>query len=138
MAKVTRLVALKACSFGGEKFFIGDEIPAKYVVNPKAQQKLGVLAIVDVDTEKNADNNTVIPAPALSIIVNKDGEELVLEPTDKGIQDVFNVLIGKTDEAEPIITEMDDNDALILLHLSDPRKTVKAAAEARAKELAGE
>ena len=140
MTKVTRLVALKPCSFGGRKFYIGDEIPVELVVNPQAQQKLGVLAIVDFDSEVTViDNNIVIPETKLSILVQRgDGEEMTLEPTDRGIQDVFTVLIGKADNAEAIINEMDDGDALILLHLSDPRKSVKAAAEARAKAIASE
>lgn len=131
MAKVTHLVALKACSFGGKDFFIGDEIPVEYVLNPQAQQKLGVIAIVNGDSPET-------PASTLSITVQNDGEELTLNPSDKGIQNVFTVLTGTVDDAEAIINEMDDNDALILLHLADSRKTVKTAVEARAKELTGE
>ena len=138
MAKVTRLVALKPCNFGGEKFFIGEEIPSKYVANPSAQAKLGTIAIVVVDTEINVTEPIVVPAPSLSIIVKNDDKEMILEPTDKGIQDIFSVLIGKASDAETIINQMNDNDALILLHLADSRKTIKEAAELRAKELAGE
>ena len=134
MAKVTKLVALKPCSFGGKKFFIGDEVPPELVIDPAAQVKFGTLASASLEEEGG---NIVVPSSSLSIIVKNDGEELTLEPTDRGIQDVFNVLIGTVDNAEAIINEMEDNDALILLHLADSRKTVKAAAEARAKALAG-
>lgn len=37
-----RLIAQKPCSFGGNKFFIGEEIPAELVTNPKMQEKMGV------------------------------------------------------------------------------------------------
>ena len=30
-----RLIAQKPCSFGGNKFFIGEEVPAELVTNPK-------------------------------------------------------------------------------------------------------
>ncbi len=138
MAKVTRLIALKPCSFGGEKFYIGDEIPLEYVANPSAQEQYGTLKIVSVESQVEIQENIVIPSPELTIVVQNNGNEMILTPTDRGIQEVFTILIGKADDAEPIIKEMDDGDALILLHLSDPRKTVKAAAEARAKELAGD
>lgn len=138
MAKITRLIALKPCSFGGKKFYIGDEIPAEFVSNPEAQAKLGTLAAVEVESKVVIDETIVIPDPTFSIIVKKDDEELTLKPTDKGIQDVFNVLIGKTTDAESIINQMEDEDALILLHLADSRRTVKEMAETRAKKLMGE
>ena len=138
MAKITRLIALKPCSFGGKKFYIGDEIPAEFVSNTEAQVKLGTIAAVEVESEVVIDETIVIPDPTFSLIVKKDDEELTLKPTDKGIQDVFNVLIGKTTDAESIVNQMDDEDALILLHLSDSRRTVREMAETRAKKLMGE
>ncbi len=138
MAKANRLFALKPCSFGGKQFFIGNEIPSEYVADPSLQAKLGTIAIADEDSGVDTPAPVVIPAPALSIIVQNEGEEMILEPSDKGIQAVFDVLLSKASDAEPIINQMDDNDALILLHLADPRKTIKEAAELRAKEIAGD
>ena len=139
MALVTRLIALKPCSFGGKKFYIGDEIPAEYVESPERQEKLGILKVVKVESEvTEVTENVVIPDPTLEIVVRTNGEEMILEPTDSGIQDIFNVLIGKVAEAEAIINQMTDGDALILLHLADSRKAVKEAAEARAKALEGD
>lgn len=138
MATVTKLIALKPCSFGGEKFYIGDEIPAEYVASPATQEKQDVLKVVNVEAEVNVQENIVIPEPSLSLIVQSGDNEMILEPSDAGIQDVFNVLIGKAADAEAIINQMDDGDALILLHLADSRKSIKAAAELRAKELAGD
>lgn len=138
MALVTRLIALKPCSFGGEKFFIGDEIPTEYVESPAKMEQLGVLKVVKVESEVTEVDTVVIPEPSFSIVVQANGEEMILEPTDSGIQDVFNVLIGKAAAAETIINQMTDSDALILLHLADPRKSIKEAAEARAKALEGD
>lgn len=42
-----RLVANKPCSFGGRQFFIGDVIPDDLIVDTKAQEKLGVITIVN-------------------------------------------------------------------------------------------
>lgn len=42
-----RYIANKPCSFCGKKFFIGDEIPAEMVSNPKAQEKLGIITIAN-------------------------------------------------------------------------------------------
>lgn len=39
-----RLIAKKPCSYGGKKFFIGDEIPSELVVNIEREEKLGVIS----------------------------------------------------------------------------------------------
>ena len=51
-----KLFALKPCSFCGEKYFIGDEIPLENVLDPNAQANMGILVVVDVDsTDDGAD-----------------------------------------------------------------------------------
>lgn len=42
-----RLIAKKPCSYGGKKFFIGDEIPAELVVNIEREEKLGVISVAN-------------------------------------------------------------------------------------------
>ena len=130
-----KLIAKWPCSFGGKQFFIGDEIPAELVIDPKCQEKRGVLVCTDdqgqpVQTEKQT----------VTIKVPVDEGELELEVTESGLQHVFAVLTAKANEVEPIINQMEDVDALILLNMADSRKAIKAAAAARAKaiEEAGE
>lgn len=41
-----RLIANKPCSFGGERFYIGDEIPEGMVADPAVQEKRGILTIL--------------------------------------------------------------------------------------------
>lgn len=134
-----KLIAKKPCSFGGERFYIGDEIPVELVKEPKTQEKYGILTIVETDTEADASEPAITPIviadPVLTICVRLGEEEMELEPTDDGLQDIFNVLIGEPGPAIATINKMTDNDALILLHLSDRRATVKKAAKARAEEL---
>lgn len=132
-----KLIAKKLCHFGGKQFYIGEDIPAELVLNPQAQEKMGVLVIVDGDAEGGSCGSQpiVISDPTLTICVSVNGSDMELEPTDRGLQDIFNVLIGQPAAAKDIINGMTDEDALILLHLSDSRKAVKAAAEERAKSL---
>ena len=133
-----KLIARKACSFSGKKFFIGDEIPAEFVLNPKAQESMGTLAIVadgagathpakPVDIRNEIDTMTVV-------IHAKEGD-LPLALTKEGLQNVVDVLTGKATDAEEVIAQMTDGDALILVHIADSRKAIKVAAEARAQAI---
>lgn len=133
-----KLIAKKPCSFGGERFYIGDEIPVELVQNPATQEKYGILTIVEGDAVTPAPtvNATVVSDPVLTISVIVNGEPMDLEPTDDGLQDIFNVLIADAELAIASVNKMTDNDALILLHLSERRTTVKKAAKARAEKLA--
>ncbi len=45
-----RLIANKPCSFGGRKFYIGDEIPENFVADAGMQEKLGVITVVNSET----------------------------------------------------------------------------------------
>lgn len=132
-----KLIAKKPCSFGGERFYIGDEIPAALVTEPKTQEKYGILAILEGDAVTPAPtvNATVVSDPVLTISVCVNGEQMDLEPTDDGLQDIFNALISGADDAIAIVNKMNDNDALILLNLSERRTTVQKAAKARAEKL---
>lgn len=132
-----KLIAKKPCSFGGERFFKGDEIPVDLVLEPKTQERYGTLAILEGDAVTPAPNISpiVIPDPILTVCVSVDGEEMTLEPTDDGLRDIFNALIGNAESAIAIVNQMEDNDSLILLHLADRRTTVQKAAKARAQVL---
>lgn len=133
-----KLFAKRPCNFGGKTFYIGDEVPAEFVLDPEAQEKMGVL--VKLSTQGH-------PAPApvpvqeepkkstITVRVPVEEGELPLDVTEEGIQAVFSVLTANAADAEPIIGQMTDGDALILLHLADSRKTIKAAAETRAKDI---
>jgi len=128
-------VALKPCSFAGQNFRIGEVIQGDLIRPGHAKNlvEMKKIAPTNGDAEK-----IVIPAPAFSIAVNVEEGEMRLEPTEEGIQAIFSVLTGKTAEAEEIVKTMTDADALILLHMSDGRKTIKTAAENRAKEISTE
>lgn len=143
-----RLIAKKPCSFGGIQFYIGDEVPADLVLNPSLQVQMGVLIEVPesgstgdgVGGESGSGSGScgstfIIPDSAMTIVVQTENGTEELEPTDDGIQQIFTALIGTPTVAEAVIKEMDDEDALILLHMADRRKSVREAAMARASEL---
>ena len=132
-----KLIAQKRCSFGGKKFYIGDEIPVELVLNPKAQESMGVIAIASDAADTVAPEITMpIPLPTMNVVVHAEEGDLPLDLTACGLQSIVTVMTSNVDDAEPIVDMMTDNDALILLHMIDTRKTIKAAAEARAKSLA--
>ena len=134
-----KLIAKKPCSFGGKKFYNGDEIPVESVLDPKAQEKMGVLVLVDPAQGRPA------PAPApkvvpkevdtMTVVIGAKEGDLPLNLTQEGLQAVVDVLTVKPAEAVAIIEKMEDGDALILVHIMDSRKAVKEAAEKRAKDL---
>lgn len=132
-----KLIAKKPCSFGGEQFYIGDEIPVELVKDPKTQEKYGNLVIVEGDALTSAPtvSPVVVTDPVLTICVRVGEETMDLEPTDDGLQDIFSVLIADPVPAIETIKKMTDNDALILIHLADRRATVKKAAKERAEKL---
>ena len=130
-----KLIAKIPCSFGGKQFFIGDEIPAEVVLDPKAQEKRGVHLRVDAQGQPEPKGGQNV-----NISVSTENGPIDLAVSPEGLNEVFAALIGKPATAEEIVSTMTDGDALILLHMADSRKAVKAAAEARASaiEEAGE
>lgn len=141
--------ALKPCSFGdGQKYYIDDLIPDE-VIAPTAVVRLinmgyitkvkGVSGGAEGGGEAAKVAPIVVSDTTLSILLRTDdGSDVLLEPTDHGIQDIFSVLVSNADNAIPVIKQMDDKEALILLSIVDARKTVNVAAKARAKELVEE
>ena len=134
-----KLIARKPCNFGGKKFYIGDQVPTEQVLDPRAQEKMGVLAIVVDDAAPAPAPETVRKEVETMTVVIRDNEgDMPLDLTRDGLQAVVDVLTVKPANAEAIIEKMDDGDARILIHLVDSRKAVKAAAEERAKSLNSE
>ena len=123
-----KLIAKQPCSFGGKRFYIGDEIPVELVLEPKTQEKYGKLVIVDDEAApaEPGGDATVVP---LVII----GREMELAP--ESIQIVMDVLTANAETAEKLVKQIDSDDILFLLNAADSRKTVQAAAKARAQAL---
>lgn len=128
-----KLIARKPCSFGGKDFFIGEEVPEELVLNPGFMVQAGVLAKAGDTWTTGADEKE--PEQDITLCINTGKGTVYVSVTREELQSVFLVLTGAASDAEEVISAMESNDALILLHASDNRKSVKALVESRAKEL---
>jgi hypothetical protein len=133
-------VALKPCCFAGHRFRIGETVPDELIHpgNARNAVKMGLIAehAGEAGTPAKTPETPVIPpVEKMTVCIRAEEGDLPLDLTQAGLQAVVDVLTSKVDVAEPIIEAMTDGDALILLHLTDTRKSVKNASEARAKAL---
>ena len=53
------LIANRPCSYGGRKFFIGDEIPANLVADVAREEKLGVISITNASAGVSDQSGTL-------------------------------------------------------------------------------
>ena len=129
-----KLIAQKPCTFAGKKFYIGDEIPAEYVLNPKAQERMGVI----VCTHDAPDPEPQEAANTVTVIIHADEGDTPIDVTPEGIQNIFDVLTSNAEDGKVLVEQMTDNMALLLLNITDGRKTIKEAAKERAKAIVPE
>lgn len=134
-------VAIKPCKFAGQSFRIGEVVPA-VVIQPGAAKnlvKMGIIAEQDGEPIESTIETAGIKEEALlpdaKVVIHAEEGDMELNLTQEGLQAIFDVLTANVSNAEPIINEMTDEDALILLHVSDSRKSVRELAETRAKAL---
>lgn len=66
-----RVIAKKPCSYGGKKFFIGDEIPAELVVNIEREEKLGVISA--------ANDEAGVPGQSGAIYSQEQVDEMIAD-----------------------------------------------------------
>lgn len=133
-------VAIKPCRFAGQAFRIGDSIPAE-LIQPGAAKNLVKMGIITSVSEPAAEQQEEWPKPlkdTTPIILHADEGDLILNVTGTGLQMVFDVLTVSVSKAENIIKDITDGEALILLHATDSRKTIKELAAAQAKEISKE
>lgn len=137
-----KLIARKPCSFGGRKFFIGQEIPAELVAEPGVQERLGVLAdltdgegilaegLMDVDA---FDGKVIVPVVMKE---NGDTSEMMSVPLSaEEVQSVFSIMQMNLPDAEKAIGEVAEENVLIVLHACDTRAKARKAAKNRADTL---
>lgn len=132
-------IATKPCRLAGQSFKIGEIVPAE-VIQPGAAKnlvKMGVIAEEGYELISASVDTIAAPVTGPKVIIHAEEGDLVLELTNDGLQSVFDVLTAKANATEPIISKMTDQDALILLNISDSRKSVREMTEARVNELAG-
>lgn len=123
-------IALKPCTFAGQKFKIGDSIPGDLLLPGAVKNLIKMEKIASTDA-----GNVSVGNGSIVVAISTDDGDMSLGLTPAGLQQIFDVFTANVENAENIIETMTDGDALILLHVCDNRKGVKAAAEARAKAL---
>lgn len=138
-------VAIKPCRFAGQSFNIGESVPAE-LIQPGAAKRLVKMGIIAAQKAEGFEAATIgeekieegILSPGVSIIIHAEEGDIALNPAPEGMQAVFDVLTSNVSSAEPIIKDLTDEDALILLHASDSRKSIKELAWTRAQDLAAQ
>lgn len=93
-----RLIAKKPCSYGGKKFFIGDEIPAELVVNIEREEKLGVISA--------ANDEAGVPEQSGALYSQEQVDEMIADAVanaDKGFtqEQVDEMIQSAVAELEP-------------------------------------
>ena len=134
-------VALKPCNFAGQAFRIGDTIPADLVQPGIAKSLIAMGRIAAADgtaTETKPAEPEEPKEITIGIMLKTKDGILHTSQTPDGLQSVFDVLTGNVKEAEATINGISEEDALILIHASDSRKSVKELAANRAAEITQE
>lgn len=146
-----RLIAKKPCSYGGRKFFIGDEIPAELVVNIEREEKLGVISTANDEVGVQEQSGALYSQEQVDEMIQSavaelepfDSDNVGFTVTVKGegdnvtavscsaedVQSVVDVLQMNADDGAKAVANVKSDSVLILLHALDTRATVKKAAQ---------
>lgn len=146
-----KLIAKKRCSYGGRKFFAGDEIPADIVLNVEREEKLGVISIANDEagvpeqsgalySQEQVDKMMADAVAELkpfdsdnagfTVKVKGEGDNVTaVSCSAEDIQSVVDVLQMNADDGAKAVANVQSDSVLILLHALDTRATVKKAAQ---------
>lgn len=131
-----KLIAKKPCSFGGRRFYIGDDVPEELVADPAMQEKLGVIIVRSEVGEMKSDACSETIRIAVENEFNGENEQVVMVlARPEEIQQVFSVMQMNAEEGAKVIAGVTSENVLILLHAADSRKMIKNAAKERADRL---
>lgn len=137
-----RLIAKKPCSFGGQKFFIGDEIPKNLVADAKLQEQRGVITIADGSAGGSGGNPEPPSGPVMIPVrgwnYSESGLATEVQATPEQIQQVFSFLQCTAEEVVKSLVDIVDENILVLLYAVDNRATVRNAAKKQADRLHSE
>lgn len=132
-----KLVANKPCSFGGKKYFIGEEIPTEVVVDPARLEKMGVLTVIrdGIPVETLEECVAEVGEVQFSIPIKKDDQSFLLDITEPQLQEAVKTMQMSVKDAVGYIKDnVEDITVLILINAVDSRAAVKKETEIKAKE----
>ena len=131
-------IALKPCTFAGQKCLTGETIPDE-LVHPSAVGRLKRQRILAVpDGQKEVVTVTVPQTetkPIFTVPILADGNELSVDLEAEELKTLFMVLQNNADNAAKLVAEQTNKDLLLCIHALDSRKTVKNVAKEQATAL---
>lgn len=132
------IIAKRPCSFEGKNFFIGDEIPDEYVLNPEAMEKMGIVSVVGDKASANMEDVGSVVAEVFFKAPIKKGEKMLeIDVSEAQFLETIKTMQMTTKDATAHIKgNVEDNTVLILLNALDSRSSVKKEAESKALVLA--
>lgn len=133
-----KIVANKPCSFGGKKYYIGDEIPSDAVKDPEMQKKMGVVSIVRNEDFSGVSTDLVAQVGDVffNVPIMKGEKSMDLPVSETQIAEAVKIMqMSQKDAVTHVRDHVGDNTVLIFLNACDSRMTVKKEAEAKAKNL---
>ena len=133
-----KLVANKPCTLSGKRYFIGEEIPAEAVADPVALEKMGLLTVIrdGIPVETLEECVASVGEVFFKIEIVKGDKGFDLDVTEPQLQEAVKTMQMNADAAIAHIRgDVEDNITLIVINALDSRKTVKEAAESKAKAL---
>ena len=102
-----KLIAKKPCSFGGEKFYIGDEIPESLVTDAGRQEKLGVISIVNDGAEaSDSQSDAFFTQEQVDAMMEETVKNAVDEAVNNTIAEMEQMHLQKQEELQQSIAEL--------------------------------
>ncbi len=93
-----RLIANKPCSFGGKKFYIGNEIPENLVADARLQEKMGVITIVN-------DNMGVSGGQSGTLFTQEQVDKMLAEAIEEAVNNTITEMKQKQKELQEVLQQ---------------------------------
>lgn len=130
-------ICLKALFLGGVTYQPGEVIPDGAVLPSRVRSLTSCGYIMEQTDEPAAEaaaSTGETSGGVLYVPIKGDDELTVPIPAD-GAAFIFALQQSTADEAAAMLQDVEDENVLILIHATDSRKSVRAAAKARAASL---
>lgn len=93
-----RLIANKPCSFGGKKFYIGNEIPENLVADARLQEKMGVITIVN-------DSMGVADKQSATLFTQEQVDKMLAEAIEEAVNNTITEMKQKQKELQEALQQ---------------------------------
>lgn len=132
-------IALKPITLSGVDYAAGDSIPADAVLPSRVPALIRTKSIAHINERpaeaQETPQNDANDFGGVNLPIQTENGVLELPASGEDIVKAVELLQMNADDAIQAIKEIESDSVLIIMDACDSRKTVKAAAKARAKEL---